>query len=285
MAETTTSGPPEWMVPYYKDYLAQSQQTADMPYNPYGGQTVAQLNPYQTGAADATAQRAMQGSPVVNAASGELQKTLGGTYLDQGNPYLTSVINNTLGDVTKHYNNVIRPQQDALMARSGSFGNSGVQSTINDQVQGLAGQLGGIGSNMRYQDYNNERNRMQGAVGMAPTIANQDYVDANALAQAGGIYQQQDQANLTDQYKRFQEAQNYPLHQLDVMGKGLGIGNQTGTVTTSPGTNPWLQAVGGLGSLASLYGSGKAAGWWGGGGTNWGDLGGGSNNWNWGGGL
>lgn len=264
MAETTTSGPPDWMVPYYKDYLAQSQQTADMPYNPYGGQTVAQLNPYQTGAADATAQRAMQGSPVNSAASGELQRTLGGDYLSQGNPYLTSVIDKTMGDVTRNYNNVIRPQQDALMARSGSFGNSGVQSTINDQVQGLAGQLGGIGSNMRYQDYNNERNRMQGAVGMAPQIANQDYVDANALGQAGNMYQQADQANLSDQYRRFQEAQNYPLHQLDVMGQGLNIGKQTGTVQTSPGTNPWLQGIGVAGSLASLWGEGKSAGWWGG---------------------
>ena len=251
------------MVPYYQDYLAQSQQTADMPYNPYGGQTVAQLNPYQTGAADATAQRALQGSPLISGASGELQKTLGGDYLNQGNPYLTSVIDKTMGDVTRNYNNVIRPQQDALMARSGSFGNSGVQSTINDQVQGLAGQLGGIGSNMRYQDYNKERNRMQGAVGMAPQIAGQDYIDANALGQAGNMYQQADQANLSDQYRRFQEAQQYPLHQLDVMGTGLKIGPQTGTVSNSPGTNPWMQLLGGVSSLGSLYGSGKAAGWWG----------------------
>jgi hypothetical protein len=238
-----------------------------MPYNPYGGQTVAQLNPYQTGAADATAQRALQGSPLISGASGELQKTLGGDYLNQGNPYLTSVIDKTMGDVTRNYNNVIRPQQDALMARSGSFGNSGVQSTINDQVQGLAGQLGGIGSQMRYQDYNNERNRMQGAVGMAPQIAGQDYIDANALGQAGNMYQQADQANLSDQYRRFQEAQQYPLHQLDVMGTGLKIGPQTGTVSNSPGTNPWMQLLGGASSLGSLYGSGKAAGWWGGNGS------------------
>ena len=261
------------MIPYYKDYLSRSQQTADMPYNPYKGDTVAQLNPYQTGALDAQAQRAMQGSPVVNAASGELQRTLGGDYLKQGNPYLTSVIDKTLGDVTRNYNNVIRPQQDALMARSGSFGNSGVQSTINDQAYGLAGQLGGIASQMRAQDYGAERNRMQGAVGMAPTIANQDYVDANALGQAGAQYQGQEQANLSDQYRRFQEAQNYPRQQLDIMGKGLGIGNQTGTNTaqSSPGTNPWLQGIGAFGSLASLYGSGKSAGWWGGRGGGSGD--------------
>lgn len=265
---TSTSGPPDWMIPYYKDYLSRSQQTADMPYNPYQGQTVAQMNPYQTGALDATATRAMQGSPVTNAASGELQKTLGGDYLQQGNPYLTNVIDKTLGDVTRNYNNVIRPQQDALMARSGSFGNSGVQSTINDQVYGLAGQLGGISSQMRYGDYNNERNRMQGAVGMAPQIANQDYMDANALNQAGAQYQGQEQANLSDQYRRFQEAQNYPQEQLGIMGKGLGIGGQTGTnkTTSTPGTNPWLQLLGGAGSLASLFGS------WGGGGGGGGGL-------------
>jgi len=264
------------MIPYYRDYLSRSQQTADMPYNPYQGQTVAQLNPYQTGALDATATRAMQGSPVVNAASGELQRTLGGDYLNQGNPYLTNVIDKTLGDVTRNYNNVIRPQQDALMARSGSFGNSGVQSTINDQVYGLAGQLGGLASQMRYQDYGAERNRMGNAVNQAPLIANQDYVDANALGQAGAQYQGQEQANLSDQYRRFQESQNYPRQQLDIMGRGLGIGGQTGTntVQSAPGTNPWLQGIGALGSLASLYGSGKSAGWWGGGGSG---VGGGLN--------
>jgi hypothetical protein len=269
---TTTQGPPDWMIPYYQDYLSRAQQTADMPYNPYQGQTVAQMNPYQTGALDATATRAMQGSPVVNAASGELQRTLGGDYLNQGNPYLTNVIDKTLGDVTRNYNNVIRPQQDALMARSGSFGNSGVQSTINDQVYGLAGQLGGLASQMRYQDYGAERNRMGNAVTQAPMIANQDYVDANALGQAGAQYQGQEQANLSDQYRRFQESQNYPRQQLDIMGKGLGIGGQTGTntVQSAPGTNPWLQGVGALGSLASLYGSGKSAGWWGG--SNGGDA-------------
>ena len=279
---TTTSGPPDWMIPYYKDYLSRSQQTADMPYNPYQGQTVAQMNPYQTGALDATAQRAMQGSPVTNAASGELQQTLGGDYLQQGNPYLTNVIDKTLGDVTRNYNNVIRPQQDALMARSGSFGNSGVQSTINDQAYGLAGQLGGLASQMRAQDYGAERNRMQGAVGMAPQIANQDYVDANALGQAGAQYQGQEQANLSDQYRRFQEAQNYPRQQLDIMGKGLGIGNTSGTVgtTSSPGTNPWLQLLGGAGTLASLYGTGKSNGWWGGsGGGGGGDTMWGSSAW------
>lgn len=266
MAETTTASStsqvPDWALPYYKDYLARSQQTADIPYNPYTGPTVAQLNPYQTGAMDAMATRAMQGSPVTNAASGELQKTLSGQYLDQGNPYLTSVIDKTLGDVTRNYNNVIRPQQDALMARSGSFGNSGVQGTINDQAYGLAGQLGGIASQMRAQDYGAERNRMQGAVGMAPSIAGQDYIDSNALMTAGSVYQQQDQQNMGDQYRRFQEAQNYPRQQLGILGQGLGMNNGTTQTSTmsQPGTNAWLQRLGAAGSVFSLINQAKASG-------------------------
>lgn len=227
---------PDWAVPYAQNFLGRSQQVADLPYTPYQGSTVAQLNPYQTGAFDAIAQRAYQGSPVNSAASDELTKTLSGDYLNN-NPYLDQLVNQSQNDVMNQFQGV--------EARAGSFGNAGV-------TEAMSRGLGNVSAQIRGADYANERNRMTSAIGLAPTIANQDYLDAEQLLRAGQGYQTQEQLNLDDQYKRFQEAQNYPKEQLGTLGKALGL--NYGSTAQVPGNNNVAQ---GLGTAMALYGGYK----------------------------
>lgn len=235
------SGVPDWARPYAQDFLTRSQQVADQPYQAYEGQTTAQMNPYQVAGYNAQAQRAMQGSAVNDAASTEVQKTLSGGYLNS-NPYLDSVVNRAQGDVVRN--------MAGVEARSGSFGNSGVQ-------QNTAQQLGDISAQIRGADYSQERNRMSNAVNQAPTIANQDYIDASALQNAGGAFQAQDQRNLLDDKARFDEAKNYPKDQLATLAKGLGYNYGGSSTTSGPGSNGWAQA---LGAAATAYGAYSGAG-------------------------
>ncbi len=236
---TTVQNCPDWAVPYAQDFQNFARQVANQPYQPYEGQTVAQLNPYQTAGYDAMAARAMQGSPVSDAAARNLTDTLNGSYLNS-NPYLDQVIDRSSRDVMRQF--------DAANARSGSFGNTGI-------AQATASQLGDLASGIRYQDYNNERQRQMAAVGMAPTIANQDYFDAQQLVNAGNAYQGQDQRNLTDQYQRFIEARDYPQQQLQTLGRGLGL--NWGSTSTAPGSNGWGQALGaGLAAYGAYNGGG-----------------------------
>lgn len=232
---TTVQNFPDWAIPYAQDYQQFARQVAGQEYNPYTGQTVAQMNPYQTAGYDAMAQRAMQGSGVNDAASQNLQDTLNGTYLNQGNPYLSRQIDMASQDVLRN--------MDVLNARSGSFGNSGVQEATARGISDIATQ-------MRGADYAAERNRQMGAIGMAPQIANQDYFDIQQLTNAGQAYQGQEQANLTDQYNRFLEARDYPNQQLQTMARGLGMG--WGSSQTGPGNNNLAQ---GLGTAMALYGA------------------------------
>lgn len=227
---------PEWAVPYAQNFLGRSQQVADIPYKAYSGQTVAQLNPYQTGAYDAMAQRAYQGSPVNSAASEELTKTLSGGYLNQ-NPYLDDLVNRASRDVVNNFQGV--------EARGGSFGNAGV-------TEAMARGLGDVSSQIRGADYANERNRMVGSIGLAPTIANQDYLDAEQLLRAGQGLQTQQQLNLDDRYRRFREAQDYPKEQLKTLGQALGL--NYGSTTQGPTGNNVAQ---GLGTALALYGGYK----------------------------
>jgi hypothetical protein len=159
---TTVQNFPDWAVPTAQDYLGRATQVADLPYTPYTGSTVADVNPYQMGGYQAIAARAAGGSPVMDAASGELQRTLGGGYLNN-NPHLDRLVSQGQDDVMR--------RMDTLAARSGSFGNSGVnESTMRG--------LGDVSAQIRGADYARERGYMQSALGMAPTIANQDYTDA-----------------------------------------------------------------------------------------------------------
>lgn len=238
---------PDWAVPYAQNFLGRSQQVADQPYQPYTGQTTAQFNPIQTGAYNAMAQRAAQGSPVSDAAASELTKTLSGGYLN-ANPYMDQLVGQNQRDVLKG--------MDTLQARSGSFGNSGV-------YQSTARELADSSARIRGGDYAAERNRMVGSIGLAPTIANQDYFDAEQAARAGAAFQGQEQRNLTDQYDRFKEARDYPKDQLGTLAKGLGL--QYGSSTTGPGANTTGQALGTAMALYGAYNGGYGGGSTGGG--------------------
>lgn len=276
---STQSGPPAWAVPYYQDLFNRAGAQSKTPYQAYGGQTVAQFDPAQQQGLQMQQQRALAGSPVNDAASSELQKTLSGSYLSEGNPYLTGVIDKAQGDVVRNYTNAVRPALDSVDARSGSFGNSGVAQTGQEQQRQLGETLAGISTNLRGTDYANERNRMQGAIGMAPTIANQDYVDANQLIGVGDARQKLNQANLDDAYARFNEAKNYPQQQLSGLASilsGTGGGGQTSTSTSGKPSaasatlgggatgaaagsmfGPWGAAIGGGLGAASGYASSK----------------------------
>ena len=232
---TTSTNIPPWAQPYAENYLKQAQQVADLPYNPYTGQSVAQLNNFQTGALNSQAQRAIQGSAVNGAAQNEVTKTLQGGYLNN-NPYLDSIIDRAQGDVVRN--------SAGMEARSGSFGNSGLQ-------QNTARQMGDISSQIRGGDYANERNRMSNAVSQSPMIANQDYVDINALRNSGDAFRNQEQANLTDQENRFNEARNYPKDQLGTLGRAIGFNFGSTSSTSGPKSNPWAQA---LGAALAAYG-------------------------------
>lgn len=75
-------------------------------------------------------------------------------FAQSSNPYLQQSIDAAQGDVVRNYNNVVKPQSDASAIRSGSFGNSGIQSQQLDEQNQLQQNLGNISNNMRSADYN-----------------------------------------------------------------------------------------------------------------------------------
>ena len=136
------------------------------------------------------------------------------------------------------------------MAKAGGF-NSGVAEYAGQDYGNLAQQMGRISTDMRGNAYAQERNLMAQAMGLAPTYANQDYVDANALLNVGNQAQAFDQAQADQNYKWWQEAQQFPQSKLNDYSRM--IFGQPGGQTTQPEPSAMNQVIGGGLTGIGLY--------------------------------
>lgn len=90
-----------------------------------------------------------------------------------------------------------------------------------------------------------ERGFQQSAIGMAPGFANQDYTDINALLNAGNQRQLFNQGLNDQNYKWWQESQNFPRQQLATYGQALGVGGGGTSTQTAPDPSTASQLLGG----------------------------------------
>lgn len=248
---TTTNAPLPWMEPYMQDYMSRVQDYANTGYQQSPGSYTGPNNLLQSGW-QAAANRAASGSPEMSAARSQLTNTINGGFLNS-NPYLDQNIQNAQGDLVRSYNSVNKPAWDKAMGASGSFGNSGVMEYAQNDRNDLMGNLGKISSNMRMQNYGQERNLQQQAMSMAPTFANQDYTDINNLLNAGNQMQGFNNAQQQQQQQWWQEAQNYPANRLQMYGNALGI-NAGGTSNQqAPDPSTFSQVAGGALTGAALW--------------------------------
>lgn len=246
--QTSSTELPEWMRGYATNYLQRASDVSQKPYEGYGGQTVADLNPYTTQGVNQQAQLGQSGTQAGNAGTGLLTDTLQGKYLGS-NPYLDQQIQDAQGDAVRGYNLIAKPATETAMANSGSFGNSGLLEMQRNQQSDFTRNLGRIGSDMRMNAYNTERNNQQQALGLAPTYNGMQFANAQATQDAGKTLQGQDQLQLSDAYQRWMQAQGYDANQLGIMGSALGNLKPGGTQTTT-GSDGGTSNAQMLGSLA-----------------------------------
>jgi hypothetical protein len=91
-----------------------------------------------------------------------------------------------------------------------------------------------------------ERARQMQALSLAPTFANQDYTDLNALMGVGKDIYGMDKDAAGQNYKWWQESQAFPQSQLDAYGRALGVTGGSGTQTrTEPDPSRASELVGG----------------------------------------
>lgn len=251
-ASTTTQDVPAWARPYLQSYMQQGANIGRGQWSPYTGQRYTGNNAYQNAGIEQQAQQAQGGSAVNNAASANLTGTLNGDYLSSGNPYLTQQIDKAQGDVVRNYNLTARPRQDQMMARSGSFGNSGVAQASQEEDRNLQDNLSNISVQMRGADYTNERNRQMQAAGLAPGAAQAGYNDSQQLYNAGTAQNQPAQQNMDFAYQQWTDQQNDPYKRLTAQGAPFGANLGGVTTSTQPQGSSAAGAIGGGLAGASL---------------------------------
>lgn len=202
----------------------------------FPGEQVAPFSPQTQAAMNLTTQRALQGSPINDAASGLLTNTLNGGMLNS-NPYLDNTYNQAAQAVTGSLN--------------GSFGQGGrYGSGLNQQT--LGNSLGNLATGIYGQNYQDERARQMQGLLVAPQTANQGYADAGQLANVGAQQDAQTQAKINEAIGNFNINQQAPYTALSRYA-GLLQGNygNTSTQTQPYFTNPTGNMLGtGLGLLS-----------------------------------
>lgn len=189
---TTTPTIPDELKPLANLYTQQATNIANTPYQAYTGAGVLGMNGTQNQALQMIKDRAVNGNELANTGSSYLQNMLqsgpqgatqnpygqvsagqntstvnpgwNSSYVNPGqnkyagsNPYLQQNIDAALNDVTRSYNNTVKPAQTNAVVGSGSFGNSGLAQTQAEQERQLAATLGNVSSSMRMQDYGNQQ--------------------------------------------------------------------------------------------------------------------------------
>lgn len=272
---TTVNEPPAFIQPYMQYGAQQSRalyETGGPQY--YQGNTVVPFSNQTERALGLTEQRALQGSPVTNAAQDYATRTLNTSPTSQfgqsPNPY--GSVNNPYLDAT--FNKAADSVQNRLETQfAGSGRNVSASMPANaDYLGDLATQIYGgayeAERNRGQQSYEAERNRMAedlarqrsmqfGVAGLSPQLANQDYVDINALQGVGGQVEDLTARLMEDRAARWDFSQNAPQMNLDnyiarVTGAYPG---QSATQTTPTHRN---RAAGALGGAAA--GAGIASG-------------------------
>lgn len=233
----------------------------------YPGQTVADQSPWTQQALQMQADRAQNGSGVINSATDAIQDIMSGSGIsgNQGlqtlnkmasasdsNPYLDAMYNRA--------NNKAQASLNANFSKAGRYGSGAHEAASADAANNLATQLYG-------EAYDSDQNRRLSAaegagqlynqgVGQqilganaAQSLGNQAYTDSAALSEAGGIMDDYNQQKINADIDRYNYNAQRPLSALSAYNQ-LIQGNYGGT-STSTG-----KQSGGSNTLGSVLGSG-----------------------------
>lgn len=252
-------------------------------YQPYPGQRIAGLNTDQYNAMANTRNIAQAGpfnnagAMDTNAAREQARATASGEYLG-ANPttrnvyagpssYFDSVLQTGMGDIAEKYKQGTAADTTRMFNLAGAFGGSAHQQKMANNESGLAKQLGDYSQSMLNDQYNrsagleesylgresqnfeNERNRMMGALAPGQQGQQLDFQRYNQLMGIGDIQRGLSQDYLNQGYSDWQEQKNYPFQMLDymtgLMGRAQG-GVSPNMQMTQPGysASPFSQILG-----------------------------------------
>jgi len=256
--------------------LARAQGVSNTPYNPYGGELVAGVNPQQTQGIANINNYANFAQPYMGTALQYAQNAAQPITQQQIQQYMSPYTQNVVQATQNQFNNQNAQAQEGLKAnaiRQGALGGNrvGIASAELSNQQNLA--QAPVIANLMNQGYTTGLNTAlteqqamaSGAAnlgGLGVAGQNAGLTGANAQIGAGTLQQQTQQQQDLAKYQQFMQQQAYPFQTAQwLAGLGTGVGSQMGGTNTTVGPAPnslnsWL----GLGA-AGVGAVGQAGGW------------------------
>lgn len=272
--------------PYLQDIFQQAQQlynAGGMAPNYYPGQTVADQSKWTQDALQMQADRAQNGSPLIDNASNAMNNITTGQALqnNQGLNVLNQLSQEDNPYVDELYNRANSQAQSAIngnFSAAGRYGSGAHAAASSDAANNLANEMYSALWDKRAdaaqaagQLYNTGIGQQMVAGQTGQQLANQAYTDAAALSEAGGIMDEYNQQLINadidrynyDQQKALLALQNYNnLIQGSYGGtttttgqqssSGSTLGNVLGGALTGGGLGAGIAAAGGVTGSALL---------------------------------
>lgn len=239
----------------------------------YPGQTVANQSPWTQQALQMQVDRALNGSGVINSATGAIQGIMGGSGItgNQGLQTLNKMSQETspyLDTLYDRANKQVQSSLNANFSNAGRYGSGAHEAASADAANNLATQMYGdayktqVGAAQAAgQLYNQGVGQQILGANAAQSLGNQAYTDSAALSEAGGMLDDYNQQKINADIDRYNYNAQRPLSALNAYNQ-LIQGNYGGTSTStgkqSGGSNTLGNVAGGAlagGGIASLLGA------------------------------
>ena len=255
--QTVTSQIPEYFKEIQERTLRTAENVFNTPYVGYQGQRVAQLTPQEQQVANVFSNQILPQAGQLAQIGAQTFDTQ--TMQDYMNPYTNAVIQSTLSDLGEAFGQ----QERGMAARAigaGAFGGEreGIERVLGrerylDQVADTSARLRQAGFESGAQRFAADRAaQLQAAQAQLSGLAGA----AAGLGQAGSLERGIEQAGLTEAYRDFIEAREYPAGQVRQMIGALAgapirtYGEERSALTGTP--------VGAPSPFAQLVGAGQA---------------------------
>ncbi len=207
---------------YLKGFDEAEANVLNRPLSFFPGSTVEPFAPETEAGLQLQTSRALGGDPNFAAGQQQLQQTLGGDFLNPGNPAQQGLLDRITGDV--------RRSVDSQYAQGGRFGSPA-------HAQALGRGINEAYAPLQFGAYENERSRQMGLIPQAQQFGNQPYQDAAALGQVGGMRESLGQEQTAENVARHTFEQLEPSQRIGQFMQllGGGYGGQTTSFGTSSG--------------------------------------------------
>lgn len=169
----------------------------------------------------------------------------GSPLVDQSQQFVSDILSTPSGQ---------NPYLDQMLQKYGREANAAVMANFNKSGRMGSGANAATAASayadatlpLLFQQYNTDQQNKFNAANMAPSLAEQDYLDINRIATAGDIMQAQDQQGINEAFTRWQYDANAPQKLLDAYLNSVYSSPAANLTTT---TNTQKQSGGGLGSV------------------------------------